>query len=146
LKRAKIIVDRILSICQNKTEISRDIKVVGELTRTDMISLIYWADRQHENYVYEKTMQQILDLYHASAAYFLIADWLDDDKNAPGVYAEVEKGMKVGDKVRCNGYNFWVIQVQNEGPYGWVDENSVILRNGSGSVIANCKEIMKEAA
>lgn len=76
------------------TEIT--VKKAGEMSADDARCLLNWRDWTHEAIVYGLTLQQLLDLYHASHAYVTCEDWLDEDSKAPGKYAKIT-GRKLSE-------------------------------------------------
>lgn len=66
-------------------------KKADEMGADDARTLLYWRDNTHEAIVYGLTMQQLLDLYHASAAYVSLEGWLDEDRKAPAAYKRIAR-------------------------------------------------------
>ena len=64
-------------------------KKAGDMGADDARTLLYWRDDAHEAYVYGLTMQQLLDLYHASAAYVTLEGWLEEERKAPAAYKRI---------------------------------------------------------
>ncbi len=64
-------------------------KTAGEMSDHDARILLNWRDHTHEAIVYGVTLQQLLDLYHASAAYVSLEGWLEEDRTAPRRYAKI---------------------------------------------------------
>lgn len=61
----------------------------ANLSADDTRCLLNFRDHTHETIVYGLTIQQLLDLYHASNEYISIEDWLGDDPDAQKVYAKI---------------------------------------------------------
>ena len=61
----------------------------GDMGPDDARCLLYWRDNTHEALVYGLTLQQLLDLYHASGEYVSLEGWLDEAKGAAKAYAKI---------------------------------------------------------
>lgn len=69
-------------IAKNKTD-------AVKLSLEDAKTLMSWADWSSYSLTWDLTIQQVLDLYHASNAYFTIDDWLNDDPKAQRVFDRI---------------------------------------------------------
>jgi hypothetical protein len=61
----------------------------GEMSDHDARCLLNWRDWTHEELVYGLNLQQLLDLYHASAEYVSLEGWLEEDRKAPAKYRKI---------------------------------------------------------
>lgn len=61
----------------------------GDMLPEDARCLLYWRDDTTEDFVYGLTMQQLLDLYHASSEYISLEDWLEEEAKAGVKYRKI---------------------------------------------------------
>lgn len=63
--------------------------IAADLTLEEMTQLIGFADCQPWYLTGTKTVQTVLDIYHASKIYIAIEDWLMDDPTAQAIYDRI---------------------------------------------------------
>lgn len=65
------------------------VKQAGDMKDDDARTLLNWRDWTDEGLVGELTMQQLLDLYHASAKYVSLEAWLEEERGASAKYKRI---------------------------------------------------------
>lgn len=68
--------DKVLSYCFVKTERA------SELTREETQALMHWCDAQAEDLWSGMSLQEILNVYRATAEYDTFEGWAEDDRKA----------------------------------------------------------------
>lgn len=68
-----------------------EVTYADALSPDDVRTLLSWRDWTNEDLVIDLSIGQLLKLYHASAKYISMEDWLADDPKAPAQYKRIAK-------------------------------------------------------